>query len=633
MKLPKMNQKQTAIAYGAIALIVLFVVVALYFRGGIFAFGASIITLTPVQVQSNSPYWSDLTWQGNAVFNGGGQSVFGSTTAVNTLVQPPYTSPNTLKIDFEMTSEKLSYPLVDRHQPLYISSFSSDASKQVSFNCLYTRTHSAGDCVSGNQLISECGVTNPGHASDPYTNACKTLGANAVPAQCIPGDSGSRTCLFATVSKVADVYTLDPPKKPFSSRITFTSGGKSESIIISDTSPSATGTNIAGSVVGQLVGSGQNPPSETSAIAVNKATGGYALVPFFQTPSPMATSTDYWQKDSSPYGSVSVKEVQTLANERDQANSQVNSILGYSTPSSWTNVQVTPTNVVVDATNQPYYYPQVNFFVKASYLGIFIPASKPVMVSVNVPANMKAGVLGTATATIKNDGTQASIDVLLTCTNGVTVVSGNPFRVSSLGTGQAGTATWQLNENIAQGTSVTYACTAVATDANDPSIKSSPMTATGTAQGQPAPVCGNGVCEPPTENGGATGTCPADCGSGATYCTDGTQAGQCSYQKPLYCNNGVLQYKSGTCGCPSGLVANPDGTCGNGNVPSCPTGQKMCANNTCAVNCGATCLTGTNLCSDGSCKADCNPPDWTLIIVAGIGVLVLAVVYMMTRKK
>lgn len=48
---------------------------------------------------------------------------------------------------------------------------------------------------------------------------------------------------------------------------------------------------------------------------------------------------------------------------------------------------------------------------------------------------------------------------------------------------------------------------------------------------------------------------------GVAKCTDGTQYGQCSATKPLYCDAGTLVSKCSVCGCPSGQSCQGDGTC------------------------------------------------------------------------
>lgn len=44
-------------------------------------------------------------------------------------------------------------------------------------------------------------------------------------------------------------------------------------------------------------------------------------------------------------------------------------------------------------------------------------------------------------------------------------------------------------------------------------------------------------------------------------CTDGTEGGKCSLQKPFFCNNGILEQKSQVCGCDTGKEPYPGGTC------------------------------------------------------------------------
>jgi hypothetical protein len=46
-----------------------------------------------------------------------------------------------------------------------------------------------------------------------------------------------------------------------------------------------------------------------------------------------------------------------------------------------------------------------------------------------------------------------------------------------------------------------------------------------------------------------------------TKCSDGTPTGQCSPEKPKYCNNGIWVYACQTCGCEEGEICKLDGLC------------------------------------------------------------------------
>jgi hypothetical protein len=64
-------------------------------------------------------------------------------------------------------------------------------------------------------------------------------------------------------------------------------------------------------------------------------------------------------------------------------------------------------------------------------------------------------------------------------------------------------------------------------------------------------------------------SCPKNCG-------DGTPSGSCSATKPLYCNNGVLENRCGTCHCNGSDVCNSDGTCSPAPPPSCTGVPNIC---------------------------------------------------------
>ncbi|MEM3555212.1 MAG: hypothetical protein QXF56_00600 [Candidatus Micrarchaeia archaeon] len=63
-----------------------------------------------------------------------------------------------------------------------------------------------------------------------------------------------------------------------------------------------------------------------------------------------------------------------------------------------------------------------------------------------------------------------------------------------------------------------------------------------------------------------------------TKCSDGTPTGQCSNEKPKYCNNGVWVYACATCGCPEGEICRMDGLC-YGLQCSDGTQQGKCSSN------------------------------------------------------
>jgi hypothetical protein len=62
-------------------------------------------------------------------------------------------------------------------------------------------------------------------------------------------------------------------------------------------------------------------------------------------------------------------------------------------------------------------------------------------------------------------------------------------------------------------------------------------------------------------------------GSQPQKCSDGTEYGQCSTNKPKYCDNGALIDKCQTCGCPTGLECQGDGSC---STQDCIEGDLNC---------------------------------------------------------
>ena len=79
-------------------------------------------------------------------------------------------------------------------------------------------------------------------------------------------------------------------------------------------------------------------------------------------------------------------------------------------------------------------------------------------------------------------------------------------------------------------------------------------------------------------------------------CSDGTEYGQCSVSKPLFCNNGNLINKAGVCGCPYGKVAQGD---------SCVIAVQRCSDGTeygqCSINKPLFCNDGTLINKASAC--------------------------------
>lgn len=135
------------------------------------------------------------------------------------------------------------------------------------------------------------------------------------------------------------------------------------------------------------------------------------------------------------------------------------------------------------------------------------------------------------------------------------------------------------------------------------------------------------------------------CGTfGAGYCADGTKAGECSVQKPLFCtNDGELANNSQLCGCPPFAVQNKN-SC---SLKLCQEGAyahhlcsadgkiyaKLCENGvwsqskiiadcasqgkSCAVNENEVPVCSVLFCSDGTKIGDCSKTSKSYLCVAG----------------
>jgi hypothetical protein len=130
--------------------------------------------------------------------------------------------------------------------------------------------------------------------------------------------------------------------------------------------------------------------------------------------------------------------------------------------------------------------------------------------------------------------------------------------------------------------------------------------------------CNNGTLE----NKCSTCGCPdgkecqnnGACVVAVQKCSDDTVYGQCSTAKPKYCNNGTLENKCDTCGCPDGKTCQSNGTCTTTSTQKCTDGTvygrcsatkpKYCNNGTLINNCSiCSCPAGKSCESDGHCEA------------------------------
>lgn len=601
-----MAKGKITLAHIGIALILILAVVGIAYFGlnkQLAAWGGTFISLTGVTIQSTSQFWNELNMQGYVVLNGQGQQAVGEvvTGGVQTLLTGTnYKSTQDLKIDVNMDFQLIRYATALRQTRLYTTKLTLDPSKHVQYSCNYIgRDHVASECVSQNQFsgvpLGECSISNAGHTTEPYDAACKQIGG--VPVSCNTGESGSRQCLFITTTERAKVYNLNTPTKEWQTTFKMTTGGKTESVVVSDTTLTNKGTNLAVVSTG-LAATNEQPPAENTAMLTITPAFSQTLVNYAdETYTKSLVKTNYeWQSYSSPTDGTA-RPYQEVASEANRLNNQVETVMSTSPPAIWSQsarpVTVSTTSIIMYASSKPYYYPTYTFFTKASWLGIYVPISKPVAVTLNIPSSVQSGQYASITASIRNDGSTGTIDAILTCNSPIQITSGSTFRLSGMAQGESRTAYYTITTNVASASQGT--CSLVAKDAQDPSITSATLTGTTNLIPIPSAQCGNGICEPPTES---TATCSQDCKGGTTYCADGTVAGQCSKTKPLFCSTaGYLVPQASACGCTTGLVAQPDGTCGS---PVTPPPQT----------------------------------DWTLIALVGTGILALIVgVYALASQK
>lgn len=551
---------------GAIIILVLIGILA-----NIFVLGAgamwlgSIISLDQIEIKSTSQFWNAMTWQALVIFDGNGQQLIGESIPLDQVIPDGYETDNqNMNMQMEMSYQGIRYTQETRNQQIYQPEMVTQTTP-ITYTCNFIqRTHNANECVPGGNLWGECGN------SYAYTEACYNMGG--VPLTCIDGDDNSRTCRWININAKADIFDLTSPNLEWTVNFEVETDGSTETVTSSHLQPTAQGSNLAvtwNSNPGAL----EEVPSETQVMVVRTISDNIRRLVKLVPPGTIDSlnqDEQTWRQWATPNGIAGTPiSLNTFTEEIISATAMTNSIIyasgAYVPSSDWREadrpVQVSSTSVLLDSSAEPYFYPIYSFFIRASWLGIYIPMTDPSIASFDVPTQVMSNDLTQITAQVRNNGEAGAVDTILSCTPPVTIQSGNPYTLS-LSAGETKTAYFTiLGETDAQ---ATKACTVSACDALNPSVCSASTTKTFLLLPEPEPDCGDGICEYPESNV----TCPEDCKSATSYCADGTEYGECSTQKPWYCSGGTLVMNSQECGCPTGMYPQEDGTCGSQEQPS-----------------------------------------------------------------
>ena len=654
----RLNQKQQGAIFGLVCLAVLFVVVALYFRGGLFSvsYGAfTSISATKLMtfndylglgLPQNDTYWV-LQFSAN---NYQTDSLVGSKYANQLTATDSSGVQYTNKDQFQITVEP--------------TTTSQSCSAQLSIASGYTGVYK----IARQQKtfnIADCGIYGVNPTGSSIYSWCKNdIKGNAL---AIP-DSGYWGCNAVCYSsvQVGQLGTqIGTTKINWGEKITLTDQwtDKSTSAVLNpDTMEVMLSDPRTGTIVGKARWVGNMISSTAPCTYTFVSAPKTVYVPNAPTGVTVPrtgwiigdqNSYEKYYADMTAFNQVTAGTTSKSASEIDalvtQVNSEADTFLsgtqnppfnGASTSGTQANGQVN-----LPLYNDKLVFPQLNIIISQSFLPfIAIQQQYGEPEILGLPAT-KTGSVGSTiyyTATIRNKGqnTGAFNLAIQNCNKGLSA-SVSPTSTSVLTPGGTQTIIITATSSGAISSQVQASCDLMATAQNAPNL-----TATGQIFATLIPQCLI-QCSSPAIRNPDTSICGCVCTLAGTAGVDwtwndlqttcakkqGCGFQVCQYgQDPISCACNPAPCQTLTCpanyktndacnGCVCGLTVagTPNGYFLNataceyqkqkGVVPICPNGQTAQPDGTCAG------------------------PDYTLWLLIGGGIVILAGVYMMTRKK
>ena len=589
--------------------------------------GGCVLSLSPAVIQSSNALFNNKNWVTSVTIGSGcNTKLIGGSADSNELqsiTQNAGTSvfKSNLDLTYSLDKELAVYKLdksgfsVYQYNPVSAGKITFTSQGALGLSCSYSfdgdkwasprgYISDVGDQYSGASVDgSGCGIASD--SSDFYTDykhACSSiLGAQPlyttlnIPSTAIfGGKTNSKVwkCMLPNAVPVASVYSLESPT--FQWQVTLqlsNSEGKDMLVLTQDSSASfSSANNFWGGFAGAANSLSQLFPSETAASAIKNSNGTIALVSSINY-NDVITSNSFPFVDEMDWTTWQ----STLTNRQ---NAVIRAITAPPVGNQW-NTAIVDSNLdyaSIDAFNlqtNPPYYPIISLYVNASWLGIGVLQSIPVLDSATCA--VQAGNGGAVTATYHNNGdSTADMKLDLICPQGGFLIQSDSSFTVTAGTTPV-TKSFGLLSSGAQ-KDMQETCVVKLSDVADSSISVQQSVTCGiTAECKLAAYNSfivdyadtnkNGItCElicPLTKDFCATSgqafdpsTCsciapnPSSSVPPAMKCTDGTALGQCGQTSGYRCNsNGQLVADSTCKGTPTG------GACGLLTEANPTTGQ------------------------------------------------------------
>ncbi|MEM0173162.1 MAG: hypothetical protein QXI16_01490 [Sulfolobaceae archaeon] len=624
--------KQQEVA--VLVVVLVFILFSIFTLGGFkliplgsFYSGGMVLSVSNVLVTANNSFCSSTdcnVWESTVALTGQAQQLIASGTGLTASYTYPSgsvtnngTTTKPLQINYVLQGETCNYPIIYKgenfyeiqyQQPGFWFSLSNSCNFGLSsstFIWTYPQSSSinsyaessnyqcSGGCCNTN-LYPLSSMVDQYAWSSSFEQACNNVGGTWLT------NNGQLACVAFTKKPMGQLYQLQSPNIDYSTQITLNNGQQTEVLNLnpSQTSAISSDNNVYAILSnGGLSATSSCPTTDLPSVFVDTNNIPHFIANINSPPAQTFSTTQNGADASTLIG-----EVNTF-----NQNTQI-AINPASYTGSFTGVFNNLT--IVDTLSTPVFYPIIQLFVKAQYLGILIPRMVPVITSTTCPT-FQGGRTGSLIVNVQNSQTATETGSLLVsaiCNGGISVIS-TAQMVTGLAPGRSGTATLSLSSP----TNASSQCTVTASDPNNPSNSvTSTVTCTST---NPCPY--TNVFPPWIVNFPNSANCTVTCG--LTSCPN---------------SGDVLDTKNCEC-----IAPNTTGTGCAYNNPVCPTGL-TCEFNTC-VTPPTTCPTGqilvNNQCITPPPIQPTQPTNYTIyiivgLIVASIGLAGLVYWYYYIRK-
>jgi hypothetical protein len=427
--------------------------------------GGTITGISTANFSSNFGPLNGPAYLVNYVINGAGQQLIGTqqqiAKGINSSVST-YTN-NPININWNLLQEALQIPYSQTGDVAYNWQYIS-----VGVNYTFTQCPFGTGCTQNNQGSAGYVFTATGAFAVPttvvlnaisgYVNACQAKGNGAIAVKLqdyiltFPGNNGEGVqvqCIQPVQALVGKVYQAGNANLYINTSITFSNGTFTNTMYLNSAKPSTSFQNTLYAGIYAYAPSGQNIfGSEPAPTFLSTPTGGNPSAGqfiYYASPGIFSSAEGF-----TPYGNIgfpsswlvtapaitggfsegNLYDPRTLFNNVNTSTKSVSLLikpLQYSDPYQGIVFPVQSGVATLDITRNPSFYPQAQLAAKVSTLAIYVPVSKPVIISVT--PSKPSFVSGSSTTFAVNVQNQAnaSATVSVSASCGTANAQGSAF--------------------------------------------------------------------------------------------------------------------------------------------------------------------------------------------------------------